>query len=307
MEMENPLLKDLLGDLRGRAMAAHEKRLARQANGHIVKSASKDRHVDSPYILKGILKSKQGGHPLSGRKTGTPGIRYYTVHRGFTVPKDDKTLRRQINADIVEKAVLDIVRGVLISATDLRDRIVNEVEEQRNGTAFKKTDLAKLESEKQKLTTQIEMTIDSLGPIGLGAAKRKLAELEAKLIAVTEMTATATTTTPGIEKPASVVADEIIAKMKSLGKGINKMPNKALRDLLGMLISRLEVDMENKSLEIELALPRWGELPAMCLEDRFARKCIYQAPLKIPLETAFCSYKRMGRDPCYDCRRKRAA
>ncbi len=306
LEMDHPLLKDYLGDLRNRAVAAHDQKLARQSNGHVVKTASKDRHVDSPYILKGVLKSKQGGHAMSGRTTGTPPTRYYAVHRGFTAPKHDKLLRRQINAEELEKAVLGVVRDMLLSADDLRERLMKEIERQRKSATIDVTDRTKLEAEKQKLTNQIELTIDSLGVVGKEAAKRKLHELETKLTAVTEKLNAAKATTPTVNKPASVIADEIITKLKSMGQRLGEISPKSLREIFLAMIARLEVDLTDKSVQIELALPSWASLNGLCLDDKSARKSVNEAPMSIRLEWAVCTYMRSERKPCYTCRRRAA-
>ena len=306
MAIEHPMLNDYLGDFRDRAIAAHESKLARQINGHTVKTASKDRHVDSPYILKGILKSKQGGHAMSGRTTGTPPTRYYAVHRGFTAPKHDKLMRRQINAEELEKAVLGVVRDVLMTADDLKERLVKEIERQRALTRENATDSGKLEAEKIKLTNQIELTIDSLGVVGKDAAQRKLRELEAKLIAVTAKLDAAKTTTPSNNKPANVIADEIIDKLKSIGQRLGEISPKSLREIFLATISRLEVDLTDKSVEIELALPSWASLNGLCLEDKSARKSVNEAPSPIRLESAKCRYALRLRKPCYSCQRRAA-
>jgi hypothetical protein len=304
MSIEHPLLNDYLGDFRDRAIAAHESKLARQINGHFVKTVSKDRHIGSPYILKGILRSKQGGHAMSGRTTGTPPTRYYAVHRGFTSPKRDKLMRRQINAEELEKAVLGVVRDVLMSAEDLKERLAKEIERQRSSARVNQTDAAKLETQKQKITDQIELTIDSLGVIGKDAAQRKLRELEAKLIAVTAKLDAAKTTTPSSNKPANVIADEIIDKLKSIGPRLGEISPKSLREFFFSLIARLEVDLTDKSVEIELALPSWAKLGDLCLVDKSARKSVNEAPSNIRLESAECRYARRGRRPCYACERR---
>jgi hypothetical protein len=306
MSFEHPLLNDLLGDLRDQAVAAQDQKLARQSNGHIVTTASKDRHIDSPYVLKGILKSKQGGHAMSGRTTGTPPTRYYAVHRGFTAPKRDKLMRRQINAEELEKAVLGVVRDILLSADDLQARFVKEIERQRNAIVLNESELTKLESEKQKLTNQIELTIDSLGMVGKDAAQRKLRELEAKLIAVTAQLDAATVPAPKTHRPAPVLADEIITKLKSMGQRLREISPKSLREIFLSLIARLEVDLNDKSVEIELALPSWAKLGDLCLEDKSARKSVNEAPTAIHLAWASCRYARRGRVPCYSCQRRAA-
>jgi ElaB/YqjD/DUF883 family membrane-anchored ribosome-binding protein len=307
MEIEHPLLKDMLGDLRGRAIKDHEQKLSRQAKGHTVAPASKDRHVDSGYILKGILTTKQGGHAMTGRTVGKAKVRYYAVHRGFTVPRKDKLLRRHINADELEHAVMKVVKNVLLSAPDLRTRIVKAIQQQRKVGRTGATDIPKLEAERQKLANQLESMMDLLGSVGRDAMKGKIADVEAKLTDVMARIETTKQYCPAAEKTADAVADEIIADMKSMGKKLGKLRKKALRDLMAAMIGRLEVDMETKAVEIELAVPQVGRFGQISLEDRFARKSFNETNVIFRLELADCRYQRVGRHPCYQCQRRPAA
>jgi hypothetical protein len=72
------------------------------------------------------------------------------------------------------------------------------------------------------------------------------------------------------------------------------------------LISRLEVNMATKAVEIDLAIPAEMEKNALCLEDKSVQRSVNQAQMKIPLESADCRYRRIGRTPCFDCRRRAA-
>lgn len=73
IEIEHPSLRDYLGDLRERAIAWQKEQLNKQDPSRWKRPSSKDRHVDSSYFLKGILKSTDG-HPLTGRTTGIRAI-----------------------------------------------------------------------------------------------------------------------------------------------------------------------------------------------------------------------------------------
>lgn len=79
--------------------------------------STKDRHAESDFILKGILTSKQGGHPMTGRKSGPRKrrVRYYAVSRGSSVPVRDSVLTRMISAEPIERAVVAALREVLLS------------------------------------------------------------------------------------------------------------------------------------------------------------------------------------------------
>ncbi|HEY1686477.1 MAG TPA: recombinase family protein [Tepidisphaeraceae bacterium] len=306
IEIEHPLLRDYLGDLRGRAVTWLKEQLKKQEPGRIKKPASKDRHIDSSYFLKGILKSIDG-HPLMGRTVGTPKTRYYSIHRGFTTPKRDKTMRRLIPANQLERAVLDVIRDALLSTPDLKSRLLEQIEIQRKQKDVSKSDLAKLEKEQEKISQQIELAIDSLGSIGKDAAKAKLQQLEAKLTAVVEKIEQARSTKKPDDRSANAIADDMIAKLTEVAATIKTLPPPTFRSLITALIARLEVDMRTKIVEIEVAIPAFMDKNALCLEDKAFQSFANQAQYEILLDSAICTYRRIGRHPCFECRRTRRA
>jgi len=306
LEIEHPLLRDYLDDLRDRAVAWQNEELKKQDPSRVTTPASKDRHIDSSYFLKGILKSADG-HPLTGRTVGNPKTRYYAIHRGFTTPKRDKTMRRLIPADQLEHAVLEVVREVLLSTPGLKARLIQHIVTQRQQTDVDATDLAKLESERTKIGQQIEFVIDSLGSVGKDAAKAKLQQLEAKLTAVIERIEQARATKKIDARSPAAVADEMIAKLTQVAATIQTLPMPTLRSLLTNLIARLEVDMATKAVQIDLSIPAEMGKNGLCLEDKAVQRSVYQAQYEIPFDSADCSYRRVGRTPCFDCRRVRRA
>ncbi|HEY1683538.1 MAG TPA: recombinase family protein [Tepidisphaeraceae bacterium] len=306
IEVEHPMLKDYLGDLRERAVMWLKEQLKKQEPSRTKKPASKDRHIDSSYFLKGILKSTDG-HPLTGRTVGTPKARYYAIHRGFTTPKRDKTMRRLIPADQLETTVLNILRDMLLSTPDLKSRLVHQIEVQRKQKESSKTDLAKLEKEKLKISQQIELVIDSLGSVGKDAAKSKLQQLEAELTTVVEQIDQARHLKKSDDRTADVVADDMIVNLTKIASTIKKLPAPTLRSLLTTLISRLEVDMRTKTIEFDVAIPAFMDKKALCLEDKAFQSFSNQAQFVITLDSAICTYCRVGRHPCFECTRIRKA
>jgi hypothetical protein len=307
IEVEHPQLRNYLGDLRDRAVAWQKEQLKKQDTTRIKTPASKDRHVDSSYFLKGILRTVDG-HSLTGRTVGTPRHRYYAVRRAYTIPQNDKTLRRLIPADDLERAVLDIVRDILLSTPDLNTYLIKQIEAQRKAMEKGGNDLAKLESQRAKIAQQIELAIDALGPVGQDAAKAKLQQLEAKLTAVVQQIEQARGRQKSDDRSPESIADEIIASLTKAAATIPTLPMPMLRSLLMTLIARLEVDLTTKAVEIELAIPVSTSENALCLEYKFLKEYVYQAQMKIPLGSAKCSYRRVADKPCFDCRRiKKAA
>ncbi|HEX8524848.1 MAG TPA: hypothetical protein VF669_21530 [Tepidisphaeraceae bacterium] len=245
MEIQHPLLRDYLGDLRDRAIAWQKEQLNKQDRSRLKTRSSKDRHADSSYFLKGILKSSDD-HPLTGRTVGNPKTRYYAIHRGFTTPKLDKTMRRLIPAEQLER----MVRAMILKTPGLKDRLVAQIEAQRKQNDAAVTDLTKLEKEKAKLAQQIEFVIDSLGSVGQQAAKPKLQQLESKLTTVTEQLERARSTAKADVRSAEAVANDMIAKLTKLAGTLQMLPMPALRSLLMTLIDRLEVNMATKAVQM---------------------------------------------------------
>ena len=320
IEVTYPALTDYLGDLRERAVAWQAGKLSKQALGVAATPGSKDRHADSPYLLKGILRSVQGNHLMTGRTLGKPDskYRYYAVHRGFTVPKVERTLRRLIPAQPLEQVVLDSVRQTLGHAPDLRERLIGMVEKQQQDRAGAAADLSKLERERDKLRTQIEVAIDLLGEAGREAAESKLRQLRSKLEEVNDRIRKALDASPTVKGDADAIADEIIVSLSQLAQRMDAMPPNALRQLLSALISKLVVDLDTKNVEIELALPDWATLTKLnaeggvCLEDKSSRRCSYQAnrenDAKIAVYYCLGIDRRHLRLPgCFECERRKVA
>jgi hypothetical protein len=275
MEVAHLLLTDYLGDLRDRAVAWQGEQLNRQDRGRVSAPASKDRHADSGYFLKGILKSREGNHPLTGRTTGNPKTRYYAIHRGFTTPKASKTMRRLIPAEALERAVLEIVRDVLLDASGWRDRLIGAIERHRASASADSTDLAKLDAERATLQAQIEFVIDSLGTVGQDAAKAKLQQLEAKLTTIMSRVDQAKASEPKDRRSAGAVADEMLRNLAHVGGTIPQLSPAALRPLLQALIAKLEVDMETKAVQIDITIPAWASGNGLCLEDSSVQRPVY--------------------------------
>lgn len=305
MEIEYPALKDYLADLRERAVEWQRHEIGKSVGTRVGKPTSRDRHVDSPYILKGIARSNQGSHPLTGRTLGRKGnkTRYYAVHRGFTVPKFEKTLRRLIPAESLERAVIGAAEKFLAAAPDLRPRLLKMIDQQRRAAKSDTADSKKLEAERKNVAAQIELVIESLGQLGREAAKSKLQELEVRLAHVTNRLERASKASPVIDADPAAIADQIIERLAHLGQSMKSLPVPSLRAVLCTLISKLEVDLETRAVVIEFALPQGA---VMCLEDRFARKSGHQAHYYFTLKLAVfhCQGVKKNHVPtCFQCRR----
>jgi hypothetical protein len=65
--------------------------------------------------------------------------------------------------------------------------------------------------------------------------------------------------------------------------------------------------MATKTVQLDLAIPAGMGKNGLCLEDKSVQRFVHEAQYEIPLESAECSYRRIGRHPCFECVRRRAA
>lgn len=313
--MDEPRLTEYLdADIRELARTMLTKRLDAMAMGLKTKP-NKDRHVESPFILKGILHSKQGSHPMTGRNSthwDGKSARWYSVSRAYTSPTSDQTLRTYVHAEPLEHAVLELLRDALLQAPDLRPQIRREVERQLKAALVDGDDIAKLNAEAEALRRKFEFIIDDLGTLGREVAKQKVEQIEAQLRAVNDRLVRAGAAVSGATIDVNKAADGLVGRLAQTAKTMRDLPPSSLRRLLQVLIARMEVDMVTREVEIELALPLWAALDAGAYENAIrldtnsaCRVGIEATDPALPLGAYACA---IVRGPiCYRCRRRSAA
>ena len=266
VEQAHPALTDYLGDdLRERAITYQATFLT---GAPTAAPARADKHIDSAFILKGILKSKQGGHPMTGRTQGSKEkpYRYYHVSTACRIPSSDGTMRRLVPAEPIEQAVLNAVRTLLLQADQLRPRIEAAIQAQMASADKDNTDLAALRDQRHKLQQQVEFVIEELSAIGKDAAKNKIGQIETQLANLDDRIARAGKPGKAGSIDLTVVADRIIARLGDAATRFDEMPPYATRTFLGAVIEKLEVDLVTRQAEIALRLPDWAFKPEKSVE-----------------------------------------
>jgi hypothetical protein len=92
---------------------------------------------------------------------------------------------------------------------------------------------------------------------------------------------------------------------------MEQMPRHALRALLAVLVSRLEVDLETEQFVLELALPDWAPFDpqrytaAMGLDASSSERSINQTQRGFLILIAVFDCRRRSR-ACFECRRRAA-
>lgn len=254
---EHPLLADLLPvELRELAAAEQQIHLDAQAGGERRKP-NRDRHRDTSFFLKGILRSKQGDEPMTGNTTGKSGVRtrYYRVPRALSYPDANRVLRRLIPAEPIEQVVVEIVRSALLTVPDLRDRIERHVRAALKSAADDAGQLAELTAERDALRRKLEFVVDSFDADMKELTERKLAELRAQLRTVNDRMARCRPAMALTDAAVGERVDAVVAAIQKLAATFGTAPPPALAGLLRTFIGRLVVDLETRDIELEIALP----------------------------------------------------
>ena len=161
----------------------NEKR--RLASGRLLRRGG-DKHRQSSFILKGVLRSKQGDYEMTGRSFTTNGsqYRYYAVSRGRSNPSSGTKLSTLIPADLLEAEVLKAVRQTLENYDAIEPVIRTNVEAQVNLYQSKKKDGPALLKGRERVIAQIDFWVGQLDELGRDTVAARVQPLkeEAKRI-----------------------------------------------------------------------------------------------------------------------------
>lgn len=278
--------------------------------------STKDRHAESDFILKGILTSKQGGHPMTGRKTGKKEkrVRYYAVSRGTSVPVRDSVLTRMISAEPIERAVVAALREVLLSKGELRQTIERMVREQMKVVRLDDVAVTALRKQREGLAAKLSFVIDELDEIGRDIAKAKIAQFQAQLRVLDEQIGRVAQTSGFSGVSVEAVVMSVLDQLDGLANTIHELPSMALRRVIQLLVAKLEVDLETRAIELELRLPTWAignadaiQTACASVTDLHAGEQPRHTPQGAMLALFDCALAKLGRNICYGCTRRRAA
>jgi len=274
---------------------------------------NKDRHRNSDFFLKYILKSKQGGHRMTGKSHGRNGEkRSYRVPLGQRCPLSGNVLNRAINATALEKEMLNVLREVLLSKPDLKETLrraaadhVHKDEPLNDHDQIEKT-LKKRQKQiavgMQNLTGEVELD----RPI-----EAKLAEYREDVMRL--RTARRLTPTPKMPINIDAAADQLAAELADFGSNLDGKDFAIIHEMFGLLVHKMEADLVTKEIDISLAIPDWmgsamGENGMMSLVGAFACRTPNEAHYENALILAEYRCQKQGHQHvCYDCQRVRKA
>lgn len=323
--VEFPELRDILPpDLRELAEAAINAKLIAQdrvaATG--LNAAGRRsggiRHSERSYLLTGILKTLPGEHTMVGAGISKGDLRYRVGNASNRPCSGDPGLKLTISKTLIEKPVLDVLAEVMNTPGEFRDEIKDYVKQLVEEGGKRRNSLDVALEEKERVEAEYLSLMANLGPHGKQLAKDRIAQLERRLdhLAV-QIEAAKTSTHAMSEADIDARVQAILRDMSDLGGALRAgtLAGRDLRQVLQTLIGRLALDANDRSLHLDVRLPKGMVLgqqkliPAPGLVAGSGHQTGHQ-PLPregCGLATYKCSYERKGRQACFKCRRQRKA
>lgn len=256
VQIHSELVEYLPPHVRELAAVRQQTHLDSQAEGR-TPIINKDRHRDSSFFLKGLLRSKQGDLPMTGARCGKKGqtVRYYRISKAYSAPDADRVLRKMVPAEPLEKAVVAAIRSILVNTPDLRDRIERHIRFELNERSSGNSNLEELKSERAQIQRKLKMIIDQFDDSMRELVEDKLTALKHDLRYVTQRIGKC-------RKPAPIDEDAIKDAVEQSLESAHEHANALLTDspatsahYLSNLIGRLEVDLESREVYLEIRMP----------------------------------------------------
>lgn len=272
---------------------------------------ARHKHLNSPYVLTGQLRSEQTGHPMRGEtvnkklKHGRVPYRYY--FDGSAAVFGMRGLKaKRVRAEPIEQAVLGVISEVLSNMGDLDDRIraaAAKTDGQEDGERRARS----LTEERDNLARRLREAYRLLGGTNDVLADQ-MAEDQSRIKAIDQELAE-------VQKPVKMKTDaetmirRAHQRLDGLADNLDDLPHAQIKQLLLTLVGDLRIDLETQSLSIELVLPtsmlKDGQLETVRLDSRWPRQFEAETNRSGGLSIADyrCEHSRIKRQDCYTCRR----
>jgi hypothetical protein len=272
----------------------------------------RDRHLQSQYLLKRILRSKQGHHAMTGVQSGKKDhtYRYYAVSRAQAVPKSNDLLRRRIPAEPLEKAVIDILRATLLNKPDLMAGLKQILASQQKQQP-EVQNVEEYRKELKRCRNQLAMLADDVNVENEDdALSRKVAEIKRKISDLQQRVTYAQNDPQRPRRESKVSVEKLANDLEEFGKNLDPRDTPGIAKLLELLVERMEVDLETRDVDIVFALPSWmAQVCHSTPQVGLDALSVYKPIIETHPENGFilavfvCKREEVPRHGCFTCRR----
>ena len=278
------------------------------------KVPNRDRHRNSDFILKGVLRSKQGKHLMTGRVGGKKGkeVRTYAVAKGHNIPRTNNVLAKRIRAKPLEDAVMGVVRQVVTSQPNLKAALKKLIEQNIRQVQDDSKNPDQLHKEIERKQKQIILLSDGVELEEDDVLTNKVKKIKAEIWALKRRQQTSPQQAKRKDLDPDTLAKAMAKELQSHATKLNQRNNPHVGSLLGLLISRMEADLETKEIEIELSVPTWvgtalNSRGPLGLDELTAYSPINETHSKNELSLGVFDCRYAQNPVCYTCKRRIAA
>lgn len=275
-QIEQPELREFL-DPRVRQPAATEqadyfKRRAERSKKISKPAKRRDRHLNSPFILKQRLRESTTGRPMVGHTTKRGDKRWlsYKTSGAFRKPcKNPDVPTKMIRAHDVNQLVVGMLGKVVRAAPDLKAILRRQIMAQQAGLDDRQDRLAELNQQHEQIQRKLGWLVENICSLGEEAAGKKLAELQPQRERI-ETQIKALSDEPVLsEAEVETLVDRLIEQLGKTNGLVKQVGMPAVERLLDVLLVRAVADVETKIVDFEFRLPEWALTApeALCLES----------------------------------------
>ncbi len=219
--------------------------------------------VDSPIILTNRITARHSDDVLSGRNTGRVGRShtYYSVTKARNRPgaTGDPLDRKLIPAPPLHALIVAMLGETLRSLPQIGERVKQQARAQLAASTPKVGDeTALLEAERKELSDRLNFPAEHLERFDLKVAERKMRGLGDRFEAVTRQLQRSTPKPSQPEFDVDTAVDRGIKELLQAESLVRTLGRPMLNRLLDVLLTKAEVDMASRYLELEFRLPHWA-------------------------------------------------
>src|SRR6185437_6984921 len=125
--------------------------------------------------------------------------------------------RRMVNAEGIEKAVLDVVRDVLSHESDLRIKVLDFLKKEAKFRTNDERNVEALRSQQKQLLCKVEFLMDRVSIETKSLTERKIQEVEGELSLINRKLKQAEGDIPAALRDVQGAADTVVRHFRNLG------------------------------------------------------------------------------------------
>jgi hypothetical protein len=219
-----------------------------------------------------------------------------------------------VAAEPLENAILGVVKQVLLDIPNLRKHVEGAHQKFFLGVDLDRNQIAPLIAEQEALKAKLEDAF-SMGAASRRLMKDKMEQWEARLLVLEDRIrqVQGNAEAPTVDMDAFITT--AIKRLATAAETLQSASPSMVRSMLSSLVTKLEVDLETKAVEMEITLPEGVNLrnnaknPLCVVEPRlwpFRNETQWTNGLKIAVIECQGVRGNTKTPPCFTCSRRAA-